>query len=332
MVHSMTNRPNDLIPPDVLQVLDALAVDVPTRAALSAELTPIPRDRWTLIEAWPFPPGVAGPLRLEGGQPLHGAATRRTGRGTDLLVAVSGWPIERIRCPRPPTGGMGATSPLNPWLSRRGGFVLSLPGARKAGALRAMFGDDAALVRVAARRAPTATLRSCQEETVDVWVAAAQRAGLATHVADVVCACGDAGQQVEVARRERLGELFPLDRLATWWRDVLAKADPVLAQRAADDVRALHDVRAAHYVGRFDDFVGRFCDDHWLVGRPGPWTRGLLLGEWPPTTASKAISIAGGTRQRCSLFPAATRIRDRLVEVVPTLDLVELGEALADAG
>jgi hypothetical protein len=195
-----------------------------------------------------------------------------------------------------------------------------------------MPGGDAVLMRVAAEYRPAAYMSSCEEATVDAWVFAAQRFGLAAHVDAGPCTCGEPGLWIEVARRERLDELFPLDALATWWRGAISKTDPVRAQRAACDVRALSGQRPSDHVGRFDEFIGRFCADHWLVGEPGPWTRGLLLGEWPPTTAAAVIHAVTERHGHLDLFPASTGIRRRIIDLVPALDLVELGDMLAEAG
>src|SRR5687767_2306912 len=113
MMGAMTYRPRppDPIPADVVEVLDALGVDVRTRVGFASEIRRIPGAPWTLIEPWPYQPGIPGPLRFEDGTPVHGAAVRPRRSGLDVLVAIAGWPLEQVACPRPPNADLGPVSP-----------------------------------------------------------------------------------------------------------------------------------------------------------------------------------------------------------------------------
>jgi hypothetical protein len=337
MVDGMSKRPRprppavDPITPEIDAVLTSLGFDDAMRAELREELPSIPRTGWRELEAWPYPPGLAGPLSTADGQPLHGAYERTRSGGTDLLVAVSGWPVERTRCPGPPFPWSGPTSPLHPGLVF-GRFTLSLPGPQPGAALRAMDGGEAALVRVAAQAMPIAFLRTHDDDVLDTWMRCATSMGLAARFEQRRCGCGERAAYVDVARREPFDDLFDLDRMARWYQAALARTHVELAHRAADDIRSLRRTSPADFLGRAEEVLGSCGEVCWLDVDPKPWVKGLVVGDHPPCTLAGVHRCLDGGGAPSDTYPAWTAVRDSISDLVPPVDLVEYASALRDAG
>jgi hypothetical protein len=259
---------------------------------------------WSPVEQWPFERGPDGPMRTEDGGRLHGAARSdpHPDQPTfDLLIANNGFPISAVRCAGPVPPALPLMTPISCVVANTGALV------RQPDGLAGLDPDDAAIHLVIHRRKPVALLTADDATVLERWQRLADEHGCEVdveHVKDDCCGYGSYWF-VEVARRERLGDLLALDDLIEWWSVALpAVGLGSLRDRVERDLLDLADRPTCEFIGRGSDLVlAPLCDDSPADGLP-TWVVGAVLGYWPPTSLALMLNFF----HRGSLVPSTGEV------------------------
>lgn len=237
---------------------------------------------YQLVEPWPYPPGIEGPLTTPDGTRASGAYVREVGNDLDLVVALNGWPIEHRRCPGPLPPHSAYLGPISSWISQQPTI------ARTDRGVVAVDPALSALARVTAGRKPLCLAEAESQECADRWVLSALEEDLAVHT-EVSPDLGGPGRSVwflAAARTEPFESLLDLDRLAEWYAEALEVAGAsVVIDRVTTEVLDLRGSSPADFVTRTFDLVAAPAFDSTDEGIHSAVT-GVVLGYWPPTTAA----------------------------------------------
>ena len=278
-----------------------------------------------LVEPWPFPGGLGGPLRLADGTVAHGAYALEDDDHVELVVAADGWPIEHRRCPGPLLASSHMLGPANYWVSVQ-------PIVSRRGGTDVCIGPEwAVLDRLIRRQKPLGLVDFLSEAEAVAWCRHAEANGV-----DVVtecstdCPCGcDPVWFVSAARPEPFSELIDLDALASWYPLALEAAGASSAlNRVVGNLTRLAAQSPTDYLERTWDLIAAPMHDGTGQGLDSEVT-GIVLGYWPPTTAafmSTATAEATGSRRyEQTHFPTWDAIRLAEAEWLPDLPVGHAG-------
>lgn len=254
---------------------------VPSGTATRHQRPRTPARRWRPIQHADLPRGPAGPLRDPALGRLHGVYDRHDGDVVHRVVANNG---ELLLDWRYPAGfPQRFSSPLHHDLN----CVLSqIPWEIGPTAASETDPGSSAVALVAEGRKPLGLADTLDPAQAVRWCALAMTAGLAVHheVWHDTCCTGSVVHFVEVARRERLGDLVDLDALVIDYR--ACALDPADLDEIAGTVEALRSLAPADLLGD-EDLI--------MALEPAELVRtGLVLGYSPASTAALMRAAAAG--------------------------------------